>query len=61
MEAFQLSIPFLWFGIFTNMYYFCNQEKTKKMSMNNHCKETNEYIFVDLGCWWLMGRFLPIS
>lgn len=30
--------------------------------MNKHCKETSEYtIFVDLGCWWLMGRFLSYS
>lgn len=61
MEAFQLSILFLWFRIFTSMYYFYNQEKNKNMSMNKYCKETSEYtVFVDLGYWWLMGRFLSV-
>lgn len=61
MEAFQLFILFIWSGIFASIYYFCNQEKIK-MSMNKHCKKTSEYtIFVDLGCLWLIGRFLSYS
>lgn len=32
------------------------------MFLNKRCKGMSEYtVFVDLGYWWLMGRFLPIS